>query len=229
MSSGREQILRDIRATLPVEAALPELVGDWVTYAEPVQQFFEVLRGVGGTGKLVRGAAALRDEIARIAGELNAAQICSVLPDLAAGNVDLAMIDDPHQLAGVDLAVLPGELAVAENAAVWITAAIVPERVLYFLSQHVVLVVPADRIVNNMHEAYAWLQEQAGASGPFQEAKWGAFMSGPSKTADIEQALVIGAHGARSLHVLLAAESHCIESANGGSRLSDQVHFVAEA
>lgn len=206
MPSAREQILQDIRATLPVETPLPELAGDWVRYADPTQQFFDVLRGVGGTGKLIAGTAALREEIARIAGELEAAQVCSVLPELAPGNVDLAKIDDPHQLAGVDLAVLPGELAVAENAAVWITAAIVPERVLYFLSQHVVLVVPAERVVNNMHEAYAWLHERAGAAGPFAEAKWGAFMSGPSKTADIEQALVIGAHGARSLHVLLAAK-----------------------
>jgi L-lactate dehydrogenase complex protein LldG len=205
MPTARDQILHDIRATLPVETALPDLNGEWVRYADPVQQFFDVLRGVGGIGKLVAGEAALRAEIARIGDELAAAQVCSVLPELAPGNVDLATIDDPHQLAGVDLAVLPGELAVAENGAVWITAAIVPERVLYFLSQHVVLVVPADHVVNNMHEAYQWLHQQAGAAGPFREAKWGAFMSGPSKTADIEQALVIGAHGARSLHVLLAA------------------------
>jgi L-lactate dehydrogenase complex protein LldG len=75
--------------------------------------------------------------------------------------------------------------------------------VLYFLSQHVVLVVPADRVVNNMHEAYDWIDLQAAGGSPFAEARWAAFMSGPSKTADIEQALVIGAHGARSLHVYL--------------------------
>lgn len=206
MTIAREQILRDIRATLPTATPLPELVGDWVRYDDPVGQFFDVLRGVGGTGKLVVGEAALRAEVARIAAELGAEQVCSALPGVAPGNVDLATVDDPHQLAGVDLAVLPGELAVAENAAVWITGTIVPERVLYFLSQHVVLIVPGNRVVNNMHEAYAWLHEQAGPAGPFAQAKWGTFMSGPSKTADIEQALVIGAHGARSLHVLLTED-----------------------
>nr|MBA3481523.1 LUD domain-containing protein [Pirellulales bacterium] len=89
------------------------------------------------------------------------------------------------------------------NAAVWVTGAVVPQRVAYFLSQHVVLIVPAEQIVNNMHEAYDWLHRQAGPDGPFASPRWGTFMSGPSKTADIEQALVIGAHGARSLHVYL--------------------------
>ena len=124
-----------------------------------------------------------------------------MIPEASAGKVDVAAIEDPHDLAAVDLAILPGELAVAENAAVWVNGARVRQRVAYFLSQHVVLVIPHERIVNNMHEAYAWLQQSAAGSSPFGATTWGTFMSGPSKTADIEQALVIGAHGARSLHV----------------------------
>jgi L-lactate dehydrogenase complex protein LldG len=205
MPSSREQILHDIRQHLPVDAPLPAHAGAWTQYDDPAQQFLETLRGVGGVGKVITGPVPLRDEVNRLIGQLEARQICSVLPEVAAGNIDMASIDDPHDLAAVDLAILPGELAVAENAAVWVTGSVVPQRVAYFLSQHVVLVVPADRIVNNMHEAYDWLHRQAGADGPFASPRWGTFMSGPSKTADIEQALVIGAHGARSLHVFLTA------------------------
>lgn len=204
MPTARQQILHDIRSTLPVEAALPALANGWIRYDDPREQFLEMLGAVGGAGKVVAGRAALRQEIERVRDEVDARQVCSIFPEVVAGNVDLTAIRDPHQLADVDLSILPGELAVAENAAVWVTDARVCERVLYFLSQHVVLVLPAERIVHNMHEAYQWLHEQApGGAGPFDAATWGTFMSGPSKTADIEQALVIGAHGARSLHVFL--------------------------
>jgi L-lactate dehydrogenase complex protein LldG len=204
MPSSRETILRDIRQHLPVDAALPAHTGTWTRYDDPAQQFLEVLSGVGGVGTVITSPVTLREEIDQLIEQLQARSICSVLPEVIPGNVNMAAISDPHDLADVDLAILPGELAVAENAAVWVTGAQVPQRVAYFLSQHVVLVVPRARVVNNMHEAYDWLHQDAGAGGPFATARWGTFMSGPSKTADIEQALVIGAHGARSLHVFLA-------------------------
>ena len=93
---------------------------------------------------------------------------------------------------------LSGEFAVAENGAVWVTDAKLKHRVPFFLSQHLALIVPAGEVINNMHDAY----ERLSFGGP----RFGAFISGPSKTADIEQSLVIGAHGPRSHVVFLVDE-----------------------
>jgi L-lactate dehydrogenase complex protein LldG len=104
--------------------------------------------------------------------------------------VDLGAITDPHQLHDVDFAVLPGELGVAESGAVWVLEARVHPRAVAFLAQHIAVVLPASAIVHNLHQAYD--RVAIGAAG------FSMWLSGPSKTADIEQALVIGAHGARS-------------------------------
>jgi L-lactate dehydrogenase complex protein LldG len=65
----------------------------------------------------------------------------------------------------------------------------------FVVTEHLVLVVDAAAVVNDMHEAYARLADRP--------VGYGLFISGPSKTADIEQALVIGAQGARSCTVVL--------------------------
>jgi len=83
---------------------------------------------------------------------------------------------------------------VAENGAVWVPEKNMIHRALPFIAQHLVLVVPASRLVATMHDAYASIAELGG---------YGVFIAGPSKTADIEQSLVVGAHGARSMTVVL--------------------------
>jgi len=111
-------------------------------------------------------------------------------------NINMDEITDSHELKDVDLVVLKGAFGVAENAAIWIPSNTLQYRVLPFITQHLVIVLDKSDIVLNMHQAYQKLDIQS-TNG------FGVFISGPSKTADIEQSLVIGAHGSRSLFVVL--------------------------
>jgi L-lactate dehydrogenase complex protein LldG len=196
MSASKQAILSALRAWQPPEAALPSLAGGpWITFPDPLGQFARVLADVGG--KCVRAAQIddVRRELELIPAYSSAAKVYSLAGGIECRNVDPYAIADPHELADIDFAVLAGRFAVAENAAVWVTDEGVPHRAIYFIAQHVALVVPAANVVNNLHEAYERLR--------FEQAGYGCFISGPSKTADIEQSLVIGAHGARSLTVFL--------------------------
>lgn len=203
MSTSKETILSAIRRAQPPEAPLPELDADWTTYADRRRQFLETLASVGGEGHVV-GRAELDAAVRRLPVYAEARQIVSLVPGVGEANVDLAAAASPHELDDVDLAILPGEFCVAENAAVWVTDRHLAHRVIYYLCQHLVLVVPASQIVDHMHAAYERLQAAGqGGGATFAEPLFGAFLSGPSKTADIEQALVIGAHGPKSLTVFL--------------------------
>jgi L-lactate dehydrogenase complex protein LldG len=109
-------------------------------------------------------------------------------PDRAA--LDRALAD-----AEPDAVVIAGGPAVAESGAVWWVPRDEAERRAAFLAERVILVVAREQLVGDLHAAYQRIDPAA--------AHYGCFVAGPSKTADIEQALVIGAHGPRALDVYL--------------------------
>jgi L-lactate dehydrogenase complex protein LldG len=194
--TSRDEILRTIRRQLPQSSPLPDLSGDWIRYERPVEQFGMVLSAVGGTLHCVRSLSDIPPLLADLIEPGH--RVISGIDQLFGPAFPYDSIADPHDLEDVFLAVLPGELAVAENAAVWVQTSSLIQRTLYFIAQHLALVVPASHVVNNLHEAYERISPRS--------ARFGCFISGPSKTADIEQALVKGAHGARTLNVFLVEE-----------------------
>jgi L-lactate dehydrogenase complex protein LldG len=194
--NSRDSILNSIRRHLPEATDLPELDrAAMVVYDNPRQQFAEMLDSVGGNAVVVNSLDEIREDLARQPAYASAKKVLSHVDGLDVSTFDVTAVDDPHALEDIDFAILPGLFGVAENAAVWVTAGQIQHRVVMFITQHLALVIPADAIVNNLHEAYDRVDFEAG--------EFSVFISGPSKTADIEQSLVIGAHGARSLTVYL--------------------------
>ncbi|HEX3602268.1 MAG TPA: LUD domain-containing protein [Lacipirellulaceae bacterium] len=201
MPSSKETILQSIRQNRPAEADLPTIAHDWTTYPNRRAKFIEVLEFVGGKAIVARNQLDLNEQLARLPQVADAKNIASFVPGIGGATIDVSQVRSPHELADIDVAILPGEFAVAENAAVWATDQRMPLRALFFLCQHLVLVVPADQILDHMHAAYERIATADAGKSVFSAPRFGAFISGPSKTADIEQSLVIGAHGPRSLVV----------------------------
>ena len=197
--SARDEILSRIRNRRDSPSERPADFAEGVVFDDPREQFRQVLESIGGRCIESKSPLAADESLAAIEEYSSAAKTISLVPGVGRSTLELAAVDDPHDLQDVDFAVLPGKLAVAENAAIWVTDEDIRHRVLYFLPQHLALVVPAGNLVHNMHEAYEQVDPAA--------CSFSAFIAGPSKTADIEQSLVIGAHGAKSLTVFLVERS----------------------
>jgi L-lactate dehydrogenase complex protein LldG len=195
--TSKQTILNAIRAHHVPQAALPALEHSWIGYEDPLRQFQAMVEAVGGRCVLLESMDQVRAHLMSQETFTTASKVISVVEGIDS-SVDIRSIVDPHELEVVDWAVLPGLLGVAENGAVWVTDEAVRHRALYFIVQHLALVLPAHRIVHNLHDAYARLS--------IGTSSLGVFISGPSKTADIEQSLVIGAHGPRSLTVFCVAD-----------------------
>jgi len=159
------------------------------------RSFQSVIESVGGECRFVADLEAARKAVAGSEVLASAKQVCSYVKEIAEGNFDAEAKASPHQCAAVDLTIIRGELGVAENGAVWVNADSLRHRALLFLSGNLILVIEGRDIVSDMESAYARID--------FSSIRSGYFISGPSKTADIEQCLVIGAHGAKSLLVLV--------------------------
>ncbi|MGD1215815.1 MAG: LUD domain-containing protein [Terriglobales bacterium] len=193
--NGRDAILASLRRNVLPVSPLPDAPAA-ITYADPERQFAEAFGSVGGKFVRVASLAEVNTELGKFESYTQARKIASLIPDIGRANVDLAALTDPHELEGLDIAIIAGEFGVAENGAVWVPGSTLgPHRAIFVVTQHLVLVVPAGQIVHNMHQAYDRIR--------LERPGFGIFISGPSKTADIEQALVIGAHGARSCSLFL--------------------------
>jgi len=186
--SSREAILKAINKAKPKNiTALPEVNILHTLYDDLNEQFAISLKSVGGNTEWMENYDTLKAYIKEHYPD--ASVIVSTVPEVDIGTKLGNDTPDPHTLHDVDLAIVKGEFAIAENGAVWIKESDIRHRALYFIAQKLMIVVPKGEIVHTMHEAYTRIGFNANDT-------FGLFISGPSKTADIEQALVIGAHGA---------------------------------
>ena len=196
--NSREKILAAVKKNQPSLEPLPAasaIVA--IQFDDPVQKFTSVLEGIGGMVLQVNDLLEVATYVNNNFKEGNK-YVTTITALTGVNQVDHSA--RAHTLDDVEVAIMAADFAVAENGAVWITASSLKTRALPFICQHLVVVVPLHEIVHTMHQAY----ERIGATA----YDYAVFIAGPSKTADIEQSLVLGAHGPKTMTVCLLSADY---------------------
>ena len=194
--SSKEDILKKYRANVRVKFDMPDLSDiKAITYPDPLLQFMNMTKNVGGNAIEVEKGRDINELIRELYPD--AKEIASNLPEITIATRNPDEVGRAHDLNGTDVGIIRGMFGVAENACVWIPQQM-KEKAVCFISENLVILLDKKQIVNNMHEAYRRIE--------FNDYGYSTFISGPSKTADIAQVLVMGAQAARSATVLLIDE-----------------------
>ena len=188
---NKEELLGKLRRNTMHQFDMPEASIDGIKYENTIEQFIETSHKVGSEVIEAKAGEDLNKLIRKAYPEAQvlASNVKGIKVDL---NPD--MVSEAQDLNGTDVGIVEGDIAVAENGCVWVPQTM-KERVVCFVSENLVILVHRDKIINNMHEAYRRIH--------MTEYGYGCFISGPSKTADIEQALVMGAQAARGVTVII--------------------------
>lgn len=189
--SARENILNAIAINQPELMSLPIMdLNEVVCYEDDFAQFKTVCESIGGKVALVQDISTVKEKL--IEDRATGNFIINTLSEI--GTVDeLTFSLSAKELEQLEKVYIKGSVGVAENGAVWVYESQMKNRILPFICQHLILVIEKKDIVPTMHHAYKKID--------VAKEGFGVFIAGPSKTADIEQSLVIGAHGARSTTV----------------------------
>ena len=193
----RERILEAVRKNQPAATALPDITMFKGDATNIVQKYVDVFKGIGGSPVLVNDVGDIKSYI--LTNFDTGKRIVTRSKYLEGAFETIATSVDAHSYEDVELAIVNAQFAVAENGAVWLTEEEMVQRIIPYICQHLAVIVTSANILPTLHEAY----ERIGAG----DYGFGGFIGGPSKTADIEQALVLGAHGPLTMTVFIINEA----------------------
>ena len=221
-NDSREKILRRIREALSVRAPARHLSGaessnsghkpqDWLppvprSPSALVALFEKNSLDLKTDVRLCADAAAVSTELAALARENDWKSVGShefEMGNAAVNSLGLPVVwtDREYTSAALevcDAGVTGCECLVAQTGGILVTSASSGGRVLSVLPPHHVVIASTSQLVGDLADAFEVLRKNFGSPPAFA-----SFITGPSRTGDIERILVLGAHGPKKLTVLL--------------------------
>lgn len=177
-------------------------------HTQAFSRFATALTASGGSARLV-APGQLADEIAAIVPGIRiwtafpaADAHPLVINALRARNVDVRLDGTPETIRDEPLGLTYAIGAIVETGTVILNEPTLDARAVSLMTQHLIVLVPEQALVESLDDAAGILRQQA-SPGP----SYVTFVSGPSRTADIERELAIGVQGPGALTVLVIADA----------------------
>lgn len=218
MTDSRKQVLTNIRAALKRQDPLPESVAKALQArlsrpranlkpaigADPIAHFIDRLQSVHGMLTRVASIDKVADVVAGHLAAFDLGTALVVAPDPALEGIPWSnrLSVERRAAAGGDrLTVTGAYAAVAETGSVVLLSSAQSPTTLNFLPDDHLIVLHEAQIVAHIEDVWMRMRREKRAM-----PRTVNFITGPSKTADVEQTIQEGAHGPRRLHVILVAE-----------------------
>jgi L-lactate dehydrogenase complex protein LldG len=184
------------------------------TAPELLALFTERLRAVGGTV----ARAETSDDLATIVGQIADEEgidssvtlwmsrpLRDAAPEFAgaliASGRRVAVPDDPGSVRDQPLGLAIARAGIAETGSVVMVEPNVSDRAVTLMTRTLVIACPITGLVPSLDEAATILREISGHG-----ASYATFITGPSRTADIERELTVGVQGPGRLHIIFVTE-----------------------
>lgn len=202
------------RAMLPIVAAEPSAFPPADREGEVTLRFVERVSAVGGTCTIVRGETRAAQAVARIVADAGARVIVAsdaplvrrVLSHAADHSLAWRTIDEVsrEELFDCDVGVTTAQHGIAVSGTLVLESAEEKHRLLSLVPPVHVALLPVSRLCDSLAEALERVRT-VDSSG-ILASRTITFITGPSRTSDIELTLTIGVHGPQALHVILLEE-----------------------
>ena len=196
--ASSQQAVAGVHAHLAAHPQRPRPYSEW----DPLERWRERAQSLPTTLEQIADIALLPQAVVRYRGEnkLPLQAVCwpgfGRLAWRAAG-----MSVEPRSATGDDLIGITAAFCViAETGTLMLLSGEVTPGTTSLLTETHIAVVPASRLVRGMEDAWTLLRAKHGATAMPRAVN---FISGPARTADIEQTLVLGAHGPYRVHIIL--------------------------
>ena len=191
------------------------------TYTDLFTHFQQCLSSVSGeshqVAHLIEAAAIIAAHPALIAGEIvvppnfgQHQQWGAILPLLSSKGITIREAGSPASVADAPAGLSGAELAIAETGSVLLTENSLEARVVSMLTLTHFVLVHESKLVPTLDEAAVILQRLT--RGDSDQHHYVSFVTGPSRTADIERTLTIGVQGPKTLCVILVADEEEVKS-----------------